>query len=76
MQTPEMMSMFPNLTKLAAVGLILPMSTVDCERGFCTLSRIKTDLRNRLNNKSNNLLLLSIERLTPSVFPYERACDI
>ena len=36
--------MFPNLTKLAAIGLLLPMSSVDCERGFSTLARVKTDL--------------------------------
>ena len=27
--------MFPNLTKLAAIGLLLPMSSVDCERVGC-----------------------------------------
>ena len=46
--------MFPNQTKLAAIGLLLPMSTVDCERGFSTLSRVKTDLRNRLNNTTES----------------------
>ena len=38
--------MFPNLTKLAVIGLLLSMSSVDCERGFSTLARVKTDLRN------------------------------
>ena len=42
----ELKLMFPNLTKLAAIGLLLPISSVDCERGFSTLSRVKTDLRN------------------------------
>ena len=42
----ELKLMFPNLTKLVAIGLLLPMSSVDCERGFSTLSRVKTDLRN------------------------------
>ena len=64
MRTPEMMLMFPNLTKLAAVELILPVSTVDCGRGISTLlSRIKTDLRNRLNDNT-----LSFESLIPSIF--------
>ena len=48
--------MFPNLSKLAAIGLLLPMSTVDCERGFSTLSRFKTDLRNCLSNRILNHL--------------------
>ena len=39
--------MFPNLTKVAAVGLLLPMSSVNCKRGFSTLARVKMDLRNR-----------------------------
>ena len=43
-KTPEYNVMFPNLFKLSAIGLLLPMSTVDCERGFSTLSRVKTDL--------------------------------
>ena len=68
--------MFPNLTKLAAIGLLLPMSSVDCEKGFSTLSRVKTDLRNRLNNKNlNHLLMISIEGPNPSDFPFDTACD-
>ena len=30
-RTTEMSSMFPSLTKLAAIGLVLPISTVDYE---------------------------------------------
>ena len=33
-KTPEFNVMFPNLMKLATIGLLLLMSTVDCERGF------------------------------------------
>ena len=36
-KTPECNVTFPNLMKLATIGLLLPMSTVDCERGFSTL---------------------------------------
>ena len=54
--------MLPNLTKLAAIGLLLPVSTVDCEKGFSALSRVKTYLQNRLCNRTyNNLLIISIE---------------
>ena len=64
--------MFPNLAKLAAIGLLWPMSTMDCERGFSTLSRVKTDLRNRLNNTTlNHLLMMSIEGPPHSDFPYD-----
>ena len=32
---------FPNLCKLALIGLLIPVSTADCERGFSSLKRIK-----------------------------------
>ena len=76
-KTPEFNVMFPNLMKLATIGLLLPMSTVDCERGFSTLSRVKTKLRNRLSNRIlNYLLTISMEGPPPSEFPYDDACDI
>ena len=75
-KTPEFSAMFPNLFKLAAIGLLLPVTTVDCERGFSTLSRVKTKLRNRLSNKTlNHLLMISIEGPHPTEFPYDVACD-
>ena len=52
----QLLDMFPNHAKLAAIGLIVPMSTADCERGFSALGRIKTDLRNRLCSKVLMLL--------------------
>ena len=62
LSTTEIQAMFPNLTKLAAIGLVLPMSTVDCERGFSALSRIKTDLRNRLSSTIlKNLMTVTVE---------------
>ena len=74
LETPELNA---NLVKLAAIGLLLPMSTADCERGFSTLSRVKTDLRNRLSSESlNNLLMVSIEGPAPDQFPYNQACNI
>ena len=48
LKTEELCRMFPNLAKLAAIGLLLLLSIVDCERGFSTLSCVKTDHRNRL----------------------------
>ena len=72
-----MQAMFPNLAKVAMIGLLLPMSTADCERGFSSLQRIKTDLRNQLSNRIlNYLLLISIEGPSPTEFPYHEACDI
>ena len=77
LSTAELETMFPNLYKLAAIGLLLPMSTVDCECGFSALSRIKTDIRNRLSSKIlNHLMTISLEGPSPEEFPYEEACDI
>ena len=74
---PQLKDMFPNLAKLAAVGLVVPMSTADCERGFSTLSRIKNDLRNRLSCKVLNALVsISIEGPDSDEFPFERTCSI
>ena len=58
----------PNLSKLATIGLLLPMSTVDYERGFSALSRIKPDL--------NDLMTITVEGPPPDEFPYDQACDI
>ena len=69
-------AMFPNLAKVAAIGLLLPMSIADCERIFNPPTR-KTDLRNRLSNQILNcLILISIEGPSPTDFPYDEACDI
>ena len=74
---PEYNVMFPNLSKLAAIDLLLSISTVDYERGFSTLSRVKTDLRNRLSNRIlNHLLMISMDGPLPADFPYDIACDI
>lgn len=73
----QLLDMFPNLGKLCAVALILPMSTADCERGFSALNRIKTDLRNRLSCKIlNALMTISIEAPERDEFPFERTCSI
>lgn len=62
-------AMFPKLARVAMIGLLLPMSTADCERGFSSLQRVKTDLRNGLSNRIlNYLLLISIEGPSPTDF--------
>ena len=39
---------FPNLLKLAAMALTLPIHTADCERGFSLQNNLKNCQRNRL----------------------------
>ena len=42
--------MYPELTKLATIAAILPVSTACCERAFSAMKRIKTELRNNENH--------------------------
>ncbi|XP_060604652.1 uncharacterized protein LOC132757397, partial [Ruditapes philippinarum] len=51
-----------HLYKLAAVGLLLPPSTADCERGFSSMKRIKLEKRASLKSTVlNALMMLSME---------------
>ena len=68
----QLLDIFPNLGKLRAIALVIPMSTADCERGFSSLNRIKTDLQNRLSYKIlNALMTISIEGPERDKFPFE-----
>lgn len=49
--------LFPCMAKFAAIGLVLPVSTADCERCFSCLKRLKTPLRNRMGQKVLNCLV-------------------
>ena len=42
----------PQLSRLASIALIIPVSTAECERRFSSMNRIKTDRRNRLNTST------------------------
>ena len=74
MSNAQLLDMFPNFAKIGPIGLVIPMSTADCERGFSALGRIKTDLRNRLSPKA--LMTISIEGPDDNEFPFERTCAI
>ncbi|KAK5924626.1 hypothetical protein CgunFtcFv8_017222 [Champsocephalus gunnari] len=47
----EWSEIYPNLCLLSSVGLVIPVSSVNCERDFSTMNRVKTDLRNRLKGE-------------------------
>ena len=48
---------YPNLMKLAYLGLSLPVNTAGCERGFSAQNRILNSLRNRLSPNTQDMLL-------------------
>ena len=53
---------FPNLLKLAAVALTVPVQTAICERGFSVQNMIMVAHRNRLGNKTlHTLMTISVE---------------
>ena len=71
----DLLSIFPNLCHIALIGLLIPASTADCERGFSALKRIKTPLRNRLSNPTAlQLMFISIEGPSIANFNFDDAC--
>ena len=48
----SLQEMYPQLTKLATIGALIPVSTAQCERAFSSMNRIKTELRNRLKTST------------------------
>ena len=55
-------AMFPNLHKMASIGLTIPVSTASVERSFSQMKLIKTRLRNALCDCSlSHLMKIAIE---------------
>lgn len=51
LQQPSSQKEFPETCKLMSYALTLPISTVECERGYSLMNLIKTLLRNRLGQE-------------------------
>ena len=63
---------YPNISSLARIGLTIPVTSVNCERGFSRYNAIKTDTRNRLDVSSVEVLMtLTIEAPPYRDFDYE-----
>ncbi|KAL3056819.1 hypothetical protein OYC64_019321 [Pagothenia borchgrevinki] len=43
--------LYPTVSQLAACALTVPVSSVNCERDFSTLNRVKTNICNRLQGR-------------------------
>ena len=55
-------AMFPNLHKMASIGLTIPVSTTSVERSFSQMKLIKTRLHNALSDRSlSHLVKIAIE---------------
>lgn len=61
--TTNLMKFFPEACKLLIILLTIPMTTVDPERKFSTLKRIKSELRNRMGgDRLNSLTAVSCSK--------------
>ena len=55
-------TLFPNLSKIGAICLSIPVTTASVERSFSQMKLIKTRLRRSLNDKSlSNLMKIALE---------------
>ena len=71
-QKEDLADLFPNLFRVALIGLLIPSSTADCERGFSALKRIKSPRRNRFSNAITvQLLFIAIEGPTVADFVFD-----
>ena len=69
--------MYPELTKLATIAAVVPVSTAACERAFSAIKRIKTELRNRMKTSTLDCLMrISIEGPPIESFDFEKAADL
>lgn len=65
---------FPNLIKLAQLGLSAPIHTSDCERGFSAQNMVKTAHRNRLSAETvDDLLTIKLEGGESDDFDFQAA---
>ena len=68
---------FPNLGKLASIGLVLPTTSVNCELGISALNTIKSENRNLLTiSHLHDLMWIYLESPSLDEFDFERAFDI
>jgi hypothetical protein len=60
----------PNVVKLAAINQILPFTTVQCERGFSGLKRVKTRLRSGMLEETLDHCLRITFEAPPSLLDF------
>ena len=53
----EMQEQFPQMLKLLTIALTVPVSSVDCERGFSKQNLIKTKIRAKLKTENVSTLM-------------------
>ena len=72
----KLQAVYPQLVRIACLGLSIPFSIADCERAFSTMKKVKTPLRNRLKTTTlDGLLRISIEGPDLNDFDFELAVN-
>ena len=70
-------TILPQMHELARIALSTPVSTAEYERGFSSVKRIKTELRNRLKTETLDFLLrISTEGPDIEKFDFEKAAAL
>ena len=72
-----MHQMYPQLSKLTQICIIIPVRTADCERGLVSaMARVKTKLRNEMKNSTlNHCLRILIEGPHIQEFDFEKVLN-
>ncbi|CAI7890703.1 unnamed protein product [Closterium sp. NIES-54] len=66
LSSPNWCTAFPNLVRLWMAVAVLPLSTVECERGFSRQNVVKSWLRGNLNDaKLGDLMTISMLKYEP-----------
>ena len=70
----EMQDQFPQMLKLLTIALTVPVSSVDCERGFSKQNLIKTKIRAKLKTENvSTLMKMSVDTPELDKFDFHRA---
>ena len=70
----EMQDQFPQMRKLLTIALTVPVSSVDCERGFSKQNLIKTKIIAKLKTENvSTLMKMSVDTPELDKFDFHRA---
>lgn len=70
----EMQEQFPQMLKLLTIALTVPVSSIDCERGFSQQNLIKTKIRAKLKTENVfTLTKMSVDTTEMEKFDFHKA---
>ena len=74
---PVMVQMYPNICAMAQICRVIPIHSADVERTFSQLKLIKTNIRNRMIEKTlDGLLRIAIEGPKLEDFPFQNVVTL